>query len=147
MKKILLIHGPNLNFLGKREPDVYGLLSLDEINARMLQFAADHKVELKVFQSNSEGALIDAIQEAADWADGIVMNPAAYTHYSYAIRDALKAVGLPVVEVHMSNIHAREEFRRHSVISAVASGTIVGFGWRSYLHGLEALIGILEDRA
>lgn len=146
MAKILLIHGPNLNLLGKREPGIYGLLSLDDINARMKSFAEENGAELRTLQSNSEGALVDAIQDAAAWADGIVINPGAYTHYSYAIRDALAAVGLPAMEVHMSNIHAREDFRRHSVISAVAEGSVVGLGWRSYLLAIEGLIGILQDR-
>jgi 3-dehydroquinate dehydratase-2 len=144
--KILLIHGPNLNMLGKREPGVYGTLTLDEINARMRQIAEENGVELRVFQSNSEGALIDAIQEAANWADGIVINPGAYSHYSHAIRDALAAVRLPAVEVHLSNIYAREQFRNHSVISAVAVGCIAGFGWRSYACGLQSLIDILRER-
>ena len=146
MIKILLIHGPNLNLLGKREPGIYGLSSLDEINAHMKRFAEENETELRIFQSNSEGALIDSIQEAADWADGIVINPGAYTHYSYAIRDAIAAVGLPVIEVHLSNIYAREEFRHHSVISAVAVGTVAGLGWRSYLYGIEGMIGLLRDR-
>ena len=147
MIKILLIHGPNLNLLGKREPGVYGYSSLEEINENMTRFAKEHGAELRVFQSNSEGALIDAIQESAGWADGIVINPGAYTHYSYAIRDTLSAVGLPTIEVHLSNIYAREEFRHRSVISAVTVGTIAGLGWRSYVCGIESLIGILKDRA
>jgi 3-dehydroquinate dehydratase II len=146
MIKILLIHGPNLNLLGKREPKHYGTSSLDEINVRMQRLAEDKGIELRIVQSNSEGALIDAIQDAGDWAAGIVINPGGYTHYSYAIRDALAAVNLPTIEVHLSNIHAREEFRQHSVISAVALGCISGLGWRSYLYGLEALIEILKDR-
>ena len=144
MFKILLIHGPNLNLLGRREPGIYGMSTLEEINARVRRFAEEKEAELRVFQSNSEGALIDAIQEASGWADGIVINPGAYTHYSYAIRDALSAVGLPAIEVHMSNIHAREEFRSRSVISAVVQGTVAGLGWRSYLLGIEALIGVLQ---
>lgn len=147
MTRILLIHGPNLNMLGRREPEVYGTLTLDDINARMKQIAEDNGAELRVFQSNSEGALIDAIQEAADWADGIVINPGAYSHYSHAIRDALTAVHLPAIEVHLSNIYAREEFRNHSVISAVVLGCIAGLGWRSYACGLQALIDILKERS
>jgi 3-dehydroquinate dehydratase-2 len=144
--KILLIHGPNLNMLGKREPEVYGTLSLDDVNARMRQIAEETGTELRVFQSNSEGALIDAIQEAAGWADGIVINPGAYSHYSHAIRDALASVRLPAVEVHLSNIYAREQFRNHSVISAVVVACIAGFGWRSYACGLRSLIEILRER-
>ena len=147
MFKIMLIHGPNLNLLGKREPGIYGVFGLDEINARMKQLAEESGGELRVFQSNSEGALIDAIHEAGDWADGIVINPGAYGHYSYAIRDALAAVALPAVEVHISNIHAREEFRNRSVTAPVVSGCITGLGWRSYTCGLQALIGILQDPA
>lgn len=147
MFKVLLIHGPNLNMLGKREPEVYGTMTLDDINARLRQLAEENRAELRVFQSNSEGALIDAIQESAHWADGIVINPGAYTHYSLAIRDALAAVRLPTIEVHLSNIYAREAFRNHSVISAVAAGCIAGLGIRSYTCGLLSLIGILQDRA
>ena len=144
--KILLIHGPNLNLLGKREPGIYGALTLEEINGRASRAALENGAELRCFQSNSEGALIDAVHQASEWADGIVINPGAYSHYSYALRDAIASVRLPVDEVHLSNIYAREEFRRHSVISAVAAGCIAGFGWRSYLFGIEALIGILKDR-
>jgi 3-dehydroquinate dehydratase-2 len=147
LMKVLLIHGPNLNLLGKREPGIYGLSTLEEIDAHLKRFAEENETELRIFQSNSEGALVDAIQDSADWADGIVINPGAYTHYSYAIRDALAAVGLPTMEVHLSNIYAREEFRRHSVISAVAVGTVAGLGWRSYLYGIEGIIGLLRDRS
>ena len=145
--KILLIHGPNLNLLGRREPKIYGTSSLDDINARMQRIAEENDAEVRAFQSNSEGALIDAIHEAGDWADGIVINPGAYGHYSYALRDALAAVDLPTVEVHLSNVYAREEFRYKSVIAAVAIGCITGLGWRSYACGLHSLIGILKDRA
>ena len=124
MIKILLIHGPNLNLLGKRSPEIYGTTGLDEINARMHGIAEEGGAELRVFQSNSEGALIDAIHDAANWADGIVINPGAYAHYSHAIRDALASIPLPAIEVHLSNIYAREEFRRHSVISPVVVGCI-----------------------
>jgi len=146
MIKILLIHGPNLNLLGRREPGIYGSSGMEEINTRMKQLAEERGAELRVFQSNSEGALIDAIHEAGNWADGIVINPGAYGHYSYAIRDALAAVNLPTIEVHLSNIYAREEFRYHSVISAVVIGSISGLGWRSYACGLQALINILQEK-
>lgn len=144
--KILLIHGPNLNLLGKREPGIYGIKNLEEINAQVKRFAEENDGEVTIFQSNSEGALVDAIQDAGEWADGIVINPGAYTHYSYAIRDALSAAGLPAIEVHLSNIFAREDFRHHSVISAIVEGTVTGLGWRGYLCAVEALIGILKDR-
>ena len=147
MTKILLMHGPNLNLLGWREPGIYGTVGFDEINTRMKRVAGENDCELRVFQSNSEGALVDAIQDARNWADGIVMNPGAYAHYSIAIRDALSAVKLPTIEVHLSNVHAREEFRHKLVLSPVCVGVICGLGWRSYLHGVLALIEILKDRA
>jgi 3-dehydroquinate dehydratase II len=146
MTKILLIHGPNLNLLGRREPQIYGAKGLDEINNTLHGLAQARGAELRTFQSNSEGALIDAIQDAADWADGIIINPGAYGHYSYALRDALSSVDLPAIEVHLSNIYAREGFRHKSVISAVVVGCICGLGWRSYQCALEALIGILQER-
>lgn len=142
---ILFIHGPNLNLLGKREPGIYGALTLEEIDRRLADFGAKRGVTVKSFQSNSEGALVDAIQEAADWADGIVINAGAYTHTSVALRDAIAAIELPVVEVHLSNVHTREAFRRRSFLSAVCLGVISGFGWRSYQLGLEGLIGHLSD--
>ena len=145
MLKILLIHGPNLNLLGKREPEHYGTMTLDNINAKMISVAADNGVELRAFQSNSEGVLIDAIQDAASWASGIIINPGAYGHYSYALRDALAAVNLPVIETHMSNIYSRETFRHSTVISPVVLGCIAGLGWRSYECGLRALIDILLE--
>jgi len=147
MFKILLLHGPNLNLLGWREPGIYGTVGFDEINARMKRVAAENGAELRVFQSNSEGALVDAIHDARNWADGIVINPGAYAHYSIAIRDALSAVKLPTIEVHLSNVHAREEFRHKLVLSPVCVAVICGLGWRSYLVGVQSLISILQDRA
>lgn len=143
--EILVIHGPNLNLLGTREPEVYGYDTLDDINARLTDFATGYDVKLRFFQSNHEGAIIDAIHEARSWAAGIVINPGGLTHTSVALRDAIAGVALPTVEAHLSNIHAREDFRRHSYVTGVCVGIISGFGWRSYQLALDALIARLND--
>lgn len=139
MKKICVIHGPNINFTGIREKGVYGTLTFDEINREIEKKAADMEMEAEIFQSNYEGAIIDKIQECYGRKDGIIINPGAYTHYSYAIRDALASVDIPVIEVHMSNIHKREEFRHTSVTVPVCFGQMCGFGWKGYLLALEAM--------
>jgi len=144
-KTVLVLHGPNLNLLGRREPGVYGTLTLEQIDDRLRTLAAELGVGIEIVQSNVEGELVDRIQEAVGSAHAIVINPAAYTHTSIAIRDAILAVGLPVVEVHLSNIHAREEFRHRSLISDVAVGQISGFGVDSYLLGLRAAVRVIAD--
>jgi 3-dehydroquinate dehydratase II len=144
MHSILVLHGPNLNMLGKREPEHYGSLSLEEIDSRLIDLGQKFDLQVRVFQANGEGELIDALHQSRDWAAGIVFNPGGYTHTSVALRDAIAAIHLPVVEVHLSNIHAREEFRRQSLIAPVCIGSISGFGWRSYLLGMQALKGIFD---
>jgi len=142
--RILVIHGPNLNLLGRREPEVYGSQTLDEINEKLRRRAEELGVELRIIQSNYEGEIVTAIGGAMDWADGIIINPAAYTHTSVAIRDAIAAVGLPTIEVHISNVFKREPFRHHSYISPVAVGVISGLGPYGYLLALEALTNIVD---
>jgi 3-dehydroquinate dehydratase-2 len=146
MKAVLVLHGPNLNLLGQREPEVYGSLTLEEIDRRLIETGAALSIQVRSAQSNSEGELIDAMHEARGWAQGVIFNPGGYTHTSVALRDAIVAIALPVIEVHLSNVHAREEFRRHSKIAPVCAGSIVGFGWRSYWLALNALKGIFEDQ-
>lgn len=140
MIRILVIHGPNLNLLGTREPGVYGVDTLERVNSRITDWASSSGIEVQVFQSNHEGAILDEIHSGLGKVDGILINPGAFGHYSYAIRDAIASVGIPAVEVHLSNIYAREPFRHTSVIAPVAVGQVSGFGPQSYILGLEGLI-------
>jgi 3-dehydroquinate dehydratase-2 len=144
MPAILVLHGPNLNLLGQREPEVYGHMSMEEIDRRLAEAGKGLGLEVRASQSNSEGGLIDALHAAREWASGVILNPGGYTHTSVALRDAIAAIELPVVEVHISNVDAREEFRSQSILAAECAGKIVGFGWRSYLLGLYALSWILN---
>ena len=146
--KILIVNGPNLNLLGTREPEIYGSLTLDKIEQELLEYASKLNVELKFFQSNIEGEIVDAIQKAKyEWdCNAILINPAAYTHTSVAIRDAISAVSLPAVEIHISNIHKREEFRKQSFIAPVCIGQIAGFGLNSYKLGLNALVDNINNK-
>ncbi len=143
-RRIFVVHGPNLNLLGEREPEIYGTTSLDEINADLASLAKESGAEVEFFQSNHEGALVDRIQEATSFADAILINPGGLTHTSVTLRDALAATMLPVVEVHLSNIFAREDFREHSFVSGIAVGVITGLGPSGYRLGLQALLEHLE---
>ena len=137
IKKILVIHGPNLNLLGEREPGIYGSSGIDTLNKNIIERAKEQGLECEIFQSNHEGAIIDKLHSARQKFDGVIINAGAYTHYSYAIRDAIAAIKIPVIEVHLSNVHSRDEFRHKSVISPVCKGVIAGFGEQSYVLALN----------
>jgi len=145
MNIILVLHGPNLNLLGSREPEFYGNMTLAEIDQRLIDLGSKLDIEVRTLQSNYEGALIDKLHEARAWAAGILINPGGYTTTSVALRDAISALGLPAIEAHLSNVHAREEFRRHSMIAPVCLGSVAGLGWRSYTLALRALAEILGE--
>lgn len=142
--KILILHGPNLNLLGAREPEIYGAMTLDDINNKLIALGKELGAEIKCFQSNHEGALIDALQEARTSANGVVFNPGGYTHTSVALRDTISAIQIPVIEAHISNVYAREEFRHTSMVSAVCKGKVVGFGWKSYELALRGLVEMIS---
>ena len=144
--RILLINGPNLNTLGQREPEVYGTLTLADIETKVAERAKALGAELRAYQSNHEGALVDFLQQEAAAADGIIINPGALSHYGLSLRDALAGTGKPTIEVHISNIHGREPFRRRSVTAAVCRGVIAGLGWRGYLAALDVLVELAKDR-
>ncbi len=146
MLRILVLHGPNLNLLGTREPMVYGSTTLEEINEALVTLGTELEVSVEARQSNVEGELVSWIQQASSEFEGLVFNPAAYTHTSIALRDAVTAVGLPMVEVHLSNIHSRESFRRRSYLASVALGQISGFGLQSYELGLRAIVHALQRK-
>lgn len=145
-RRVLVLNGPNLNLLGSREPEVYGADTLDDVLDRLRHHVEGRDVELRAVQSNVEGELVDALHEARSWADGVVFNPGAFTHYSIALRDAISGTGLAVVETHLSNVHAREEFRHRSVLAAVCVGVVAGFGADSYVLALDGLLGHVERR-
>jgi 3-dehydroquinate dehydratase II len=142
MDEVLILHGPNLNLLGKREPEIYGKLSLEEIDRRLAGAAQEIGLITRSMQFNSEGELANALQSAVEWASGVVFNPGGYSHTSVVLRDTVAAIELPVIEVHLSNVQAREEFRQRSLIAPACVGVIAGFGWRSYLLALHALKGM-----
>ena len=144
--KILVLNGPNLNMLGVREPDKYGQENFEDINKNLYAYCFKHNIELDIFQDNCEGAIVTKIQQALNNCDGIIINPAAYTHTSVAIRDAISAVNIPTIEVHLSNIHAREEFRKHSYIAPVCIGQIAGFKSNSYKLAIDAMIDYLNNK-
>jgi len=144
--RLLLINGPNLNTLGRRQPEIYGSTTLQQIEERVRRRAGELGVEIEAFQSNTEGDIIEFLQRQAGEAAGALINPGAFTHYSLALRDAFEATALPFIEVHISNIHAREEFRHHSVLADLAIGQVSGLGWRGYLAALDALVEILKER-
>jgi 3-dehydroquinate dehydratase-2 len=146
MPRILVLHGPNLNLVGHREPEIYGRVTLEEINHRLQQQAAEHHIDLEILQSNYEGGLVDAIQGALGRVDALIINAGAYTHTSAALRDAVAAVAIPTIEVHLSNLARREAFRHHSYLTEVAVGQIMGFGADSYTLGLHAAILHLSHR-
>ena len=145
-KHLLVLHGPNLNLLGKREPEIYGSDSLEAINKEIEATAREEGMEVKILQSNHEGELVEAIQRFSSWADVLLINPAAYGHTSIALRDAISACAIPTIEVHLSNIYKREEFRRNSYIAGIAVGQITGFGKRSYILGVKAASWLLGER-
>ncbi len=144
MAKILVIHGPNLNLLGSREPEIYGKATLENINEQINTWASDHSITVQIKQSNHEGQIVDYIGKAKDEFDLLLINPAAYTHTSVAIRDAISAVGIPAIEVHLSNIYSREEFRHTSLIAPVCHGQVSGFGVHSYILGLQAALKMIK---
>ena len=145
-EKILVLHGPNLNLFGRREPHIYGTMTLEQINERMRTLAAKVQVEVTFFQSNHEGALVDMLHKNMDQVHGAIINPAGLTQYSVSLHDAIKAMPFPVIEVHMSNIAAREEWRHHSIISPAVKGTVQGLGWRSYTAALRALVEMVREK-